>query len=196
MLLGFDFDGVIAYTDYVICYLLTEHLGYVVAPEDITTYHIEDNFPAIDKKEARVLINKLLEVEYTMMAPPVEGAFDFLRWYAKSHPINILTTRKNTDAVEIYMASHVDYNTYKKMQFISTVKKGEVCKELGITHFIDDYMKNIIDLANDGVVPVLFLRNWNKNIPTNRSLLSELIRFVCCWDDVFSIVTCERENML
>ena len=187
----------LVYTDYVLCRLLSEHLGKQIYPEDIQTYHIEDQFPAVSKQEARKIIDKMLEVENTMSAPPVEGAFDFLRWYARENDIYIITTRKNTEAVKVYCESIMDYNTYRKTTFIGTkYEKGKICRNLGITYFIDDYMKNIIDLANNGVVPMLFLRNWNRRIISRRSLLSEVVRFIWSWEDVYSLVACERDNMV
>jgi hypothetical protein len=194
--IAFDFDSVIVDTGLTLCGLITEHLGYVVTPDDIHHYGLERNFDDLDKKSSRYIINKLLETECTLLIPPVDGAFDFLKWYAKDNIIHIISTRKNTESADIYCQHKMDHATYSKTRFYSTKDKGKLCRELGITHFVDDYLNNLINLANNGIVPIMFLRNWNKHILTGRSNLGELIRFVYSWEDMYGIVNCERENVI
>ena len=197
MLIGFDFDSVIVDTGLTMCGILTEELKRQVTPEEIRHYTIEHNFPIeVDSKLAGKIISKTLEAQETLQCPPIDGALDFIRWYAKSHPINIITNRRDIEPVKLYLQHSLDYNTYKKINVYGSHDKGQLCKNLGITHFVDDHIRNIIDLANHGVVPIMILRNWNRWIFTGRENITQLIRFISSWEDMYGIVSCERENVI
>ncbi len=196
MLLGFDCDAVLIDTLLILCAVLTKQLGRPVDPDEINYYCIESNFPGMTSEEAWTAITDSLTLDNTLATPPVDGALDFLRWYAKTHPIYIITNRVHIEPVEIYFQHHMDYNTYRKTKVMHAKKKGPLCRKLGITHFVEDNMKNIVSLANNGVVPVLFRRQWNKDMVPSRSNLSELMIYVSNWEDVYSLVTCEQMNLI
>jgi hypothetical protein len=195
-LIGFDFDSIIVDMGLALCCVLTEHLRYQVTLEHIKHYTIEYNFPGMTKEEAKHIIDKALSIENALNIPPIDGALDFIKFYAKKYPIYIVTNRTDLRPVDIYLQYNMDYNTYNKTKIFSSCEKGILCKELGITHFVDDHIRNIIDLANNGIVPIMLLCNWNKNVFTGRETITQLIRFISNWEDLYRIVHCEMENMV
>jgi hypothetical protein len=195
-LIGFDFDSVVVNTDFVLCCILTSHLGLSIYPEDIHHYGLEKNFPQLSPEEVQQIIDRLGTMEETLSIPPIPGAFDFIRWYAKSCPIYLITNRCEIAPVEAYFKDHLDLKTFKKCMFFSTKDKGSLCRKLGITHYIDDCPANIVNLANSGIVPMMFLQNWNVKLFTGRELITQLVRFIHSWEDVYGVVQCEQENII
>ena len=196
MLLGFDFDSVIVQTEFTLCGILTEFLGTQVIPEHINYYGLEHNFSSLTPDDVRHIIDKTCGMEETLQIPPIDGAFDFLKWYAKSNPIYIITNREDIEPVKVYCSHQMGYNTFSKTHFISSKDKGSICGDLGITHFVEDCPRNLINLANNGIVPLMFIRNWNVNLFTGRELITQLIRFIYNWEDVYSMIQCEQENII
>lgn len=196
MLIGFDFDSVIVDTGICLCGILTERFGTQVLPENINYYKIEHNFPQLSPDDVRDIINETCGMDGTMKMPPMDGAFDFLRWYAQTKPIYIITNREDLDPVMAYCQHTMAAETYGNSYFFHSKDKGTVCKRLGITHFIDDCVSNLINLANHGIIPMMFIRNWNVDVFTGRELFTELIRFIYSWEDVYGIVQCEQENII
>jgi hypothetical protein len=191
-LLGFDFDSVIVDTAITLCGLITEHLGYPVGLETIKHYTIELNYPGMTKKDAEKILNLCLNHDNTIATPTIDGALDFLKWYAKTNYIYIITNRKVLEPVDFYLQHNLDKQTYEKVNLYYTKDKGKLCRSLGVTHFIDDYMNNIVNVANAGIIPILFSRSWNINILKSGSILRQLIQIVNSWEDIYHLITCKN----
>ena len=193
MLLGFDFDAVLVRTDLKLCQLLSEKVGRVISPEDITMYDLQACLPELSDIEIENVINDLVSIEHTFQIPPYSGSMNFLRWYGKHNKIHVITNRPNLEPVYIYLQHNLDRTTFDQVEIHYTKKKGMVARSLGIRYFIEDKIENIISLANCGIVPIIFEQNWNKSI-SKRSNLYDLVYIVRDWEDVYSIVGCELFN--
>lgn len=190
-LIGFDFDAVIARTDLVLCYLLSLQVGRVVSPESITMYELQDCLPELSDEQVRNCIDQLVSTEHTFNMPPYPGAMDFLKWYGKRNRIVIITNRPNLEPVDTYLNHNLDSYTYDKVDLYYEIEKGRTAKALGIKYFIEDKIQNIVNLANHGIIPIVFKQNWNKDVISQRSNLSDLCIFVDNWNDIYHAIGCE-----
>jgi len=189
--IGIDFDAVLVQSDLILCQILTEKLGYVVLPERIKAYAIEECCPELSSDDVRDVIEKLVCMEYTFQIPQYPGALDFLKWYGKSNEIIIITNRIDLEPVEVYLRHHLDKNTFDQIRLFYAKEKGPLARSLGLEYFIEDHLVNVINLANHGVIPILFRQNWNENVISKRSNLFDLVHFVNSWEDIYYFVGCE-----
>jgi hypothetical protein len=194
--IGYDFDSTLVQSDLTLCDIISERIGRLICPEDILMYDIQHCAPELSNNDVQEVIDMLGTTEHTFRIPPLPGAFDFLKWYGKHHAIHIITNRYYIEPVYIYLQHNLNKQTFDKVKIYHSKDKGNLCRQLGLRYFIDDHIKNIVNIANAGIIPVLFKQNWNKNVISTRSNLFELIRFVDNWDDVYSLVTCEHMNMI
>jgi len=189
-LLGFDVDSTLIRTDLVLLDLIAKKLGYQVSPDLFHTYDIQACCPSLSTEDVNDIIYAVGEMEHTFKIPPYSGAMDFLRWYAKTHPIYIITNRCNTETVYAYLQHHLDKKTYDRVKIFHAKEKGKLAKSLGITHFIEDHILHIVNLANYGIIPIMMEQNWNKKL-SHSSLLRDLIYVVRSWEDIYAIAACE-----
>ncbi|MFA5025052.1 MAG: hypothetical protein WC503_00895 [Candidatus Shapirobacteria bacterium] len=192
MKIGFDFDAVLVNSALVLCDILSQTLNRLVLPEEICLYDIQKGFPQLSDKDIIHVIDSLVNMDNTFKIPPYPGALDFLRWYGKSNlEIIIITNRVDLTPVSVYLESNLDKKTFEKIRLFYSKEKGPLSRALGLKYFIEDRFQNIVNLANHGVVPIIFKQNWNKNRISQKSNLFDLCVFVDSWEDIYNFVGCE-----
>jgi len=185
MLLGFDFDSVIGDTEYALkCLFINGGMSPERANIKITDYSIIKQWPEVNLKE---IIDDLETLDNTIQIPLVYGAREFLKWYGKKHLLHIITNRNTSDSVYSLLKHRLDAETYKKVWIHCNKEKGELARKLKITHFVDDHIVNCVKLANSGIVPILFTRDWNREKISSRRLLNMIGIRIRSWEELYFI---------
>ena len=176
--IGMDFDGVVASTNELLCDLIYEILGMKVKTEDFTEYGI-DKCLNLSQKQCQEIINELGTVEQTCRLEPMFGAIEFLQdWHKLGHDIHIITTRKNEEPLHLFFEKYLPDIC---VNIHSANPKTELIKKLKITHFIDDHPEIVLDLANNGVCPIVYSHPYNLNLGRR---LEKLALRVFSWNDM------------
>lgn len=185
---AFDFDGVIANTGKTMSKILTQRFGTWIREEDLYVHHIEHQFQ-ITKEEAKDIIDELCSYNKTMNTFPVEGCEEVLyKLHIRTgEKITIVTARTDLDVVKKWLNYYIDDSIFEIFtQDHGT--KGEFLKEKGVDLFVEDHLMNAIDVANNGVIPVIFLRPWNKHCFTGRSMINRIGKIVNDWQELSKIL--------
>jgi len=193
-LIGFDFDATLVQTDLILCKILSEKVGRLVLPEEITVYDLQACLPELSDVDVIDVVNDLVSIDRTFQMPPYPSAMDFLKWCGRYNKIYVITNRPDLEPVHIYLQHNLDKATFDQVELHYTKEKGAVAKALGIKYFIEDKVENIVSLASYGIIPIVFEQLWNKNIISQRSNLSDLCIFVKNWDDIYHVIGCEFFN--
>lgn len=176
--LSFDFDNVISDSSSALCQIIYEIFDIKVRPEDFTEYGIEKCL-GFSKEQCQVVIDEFCTVEQTCKLKPISGAIDFiLDWHELGHNINVITTRKNEEPLHLFFEKYLPdicINVY------SANPKTSLIKELGITHFVDDHPEIVLQLANEGICPIVYSHPYNLNLGRR---LEKLALRVFNWDDM------------
>jgi hypothetical protein len=183
--LGVDFDGVIADMNTVITEISAKHLGIDLDPTETENYFLRYCYGGISLDMEREIINEALTIESTKKLKPIEGAIEALiEWQEVTGDlIQIVTAREDSKILapflEKYMINKMSFTIHYGIR-----PKGEFCRNLGMTAFLDDFVFNLIDLANHGIVPLIFDQPYNRQ--ANRRF-SRLAQRIYSWEHFRSI---------
>jgi len=176
--IGFDFDNVISDSSSAICQIIYETFDIKVRPEDFTEYGIEKCL-GFSQEQCQVVIDDLGTMEQTYKLKPISGSIRFIEdWHKLGHDINVITTRKNEEPLHLFFEKYLPdicINVY------SANPKTWLIKELGITHFIDDHPGIILQLANEGICPIVYSHPYNLNLGRR---LEKLALRIFSWNDM------------
>ena len=103
---------------------------------------------------------------------PVEGAQKVLQNLAAGHELIAITARLGTARQlthpwldryfgGLFSSVHFSWNEYLTVQDGVFPRKGELCRDLGISVFIDDSVRTLEGCLSHGVRGILFGRIWN-----------------------------------
>jgi uncharacterized protein len=177
---AFDFDSVIADITPM-CELISKKLGIPVCLEDIPQYNIEECF-SLTNHETKEIIDEFLGFHFTQRLEPIPGAIEVLtEWYESGNDIIVITSREDEEFIYPWLLKHL---SDIEICVYSSKSKGALCRELQITHFVDDCPSNLVDLANAGIVPIVFTQPYNRQLGSHRSLLKDLLIRVNSWEEL------------
>ena len=181
---AFDFDGVIANTNWAITAVAGQYLGLDLDPEDTEFYNIRDCFGGLSLEAEREILDLVLTEEWMRKTPEIPGALEgLLKWSQYTEePITLITSRTGYHFVHA-----LDWLEERRPEGLvirahSQKVKGPLCRELGITHFMDDSIFYLVEIANHGVVPIVFDQPYNRNFNGSR-LAQRLLDRVYSWKD-------------
>lgn len=178
--LGIDFDGVIGDTKSLITNIASKHLNIQLDPEDTESYFLRNCFGGMPIEIEKKIIEETLTIKSTKKLKPIKNAIEILSKWQKStgNLIEIVTSREDPQVlkpfIDKYMINKLDFAIY-----YGKFNKGQFCKEHKFTHFIDDFIFNLIDLANYGIIPLIFDQPYNRKV--NRRF-SNLAQRIYSWD--------------
>lgn len=181
--IGFDFDGCICDIVPSMAEKVSKKLNCKVAREDFTKYYINKAFPEISVEDSIKIIYEVMEeVDHY----PVKGSIEFFKnFYLPTfgNKIKLITHRKTEyfTGIEKFIYKHLKNFS---VDIYNAKNKGELASSLGITHFVDDKATTIIDLANNGIVPIMLVNPWNKDFFSNRSLIYYIAVRAETWKDI------------
>lgn len=184
---AFDFDGVILDQGKTLAKIVSKRFGTTIKPEDLFNHNLELQF-GVTPDETKEIIDELCSITNTLGSMPCKGAKWVLRnlYVNSGYPITIVTAREDTALVEYYMKIHfaVACNVYHQPHG----QKSKTLKDLEVDLFVEDYLMNAIEIANAGIIPVVFLRPWNKYCFSKRSLLYKIGHVVENWNELGKIL--------
>lgn len=162
--------------DEVLFPLISDLIGYVdrehsvkLSPEEFVTYRLEDIWHGGPVEGLAVY--ESYEKQMNLGVAPLEGAAEALKTLSDLFYVIVMTSRtqeidkKTRDWLdrhfpEIFNEVHILGN---RKQSISWRPKGEVCKEVGVSHFIDDSLAHALDVSSYGIDTLLFGDySWNQ----------------------------------
>lgn len=176
--IGFDMDGVIAESNELLCQVINEILGMNVVPNDFTEYGIEKCL-GLSQEQVQTIVDEFCTVEQTCKLKPMSGAIEFLQdWHKLGHDIHIITNRKNEEPLYLFFEKYLP-NICINIHHANP--KGRLIKKLGCSHFIDDRPLTILDLANEGIYPIIYSQPYNLNLGRR---LEKLALRIFSWGDM------------
>jgi hypothetical protein len=174
--MAWDLDGTIADMNTIITNISGRHLGIELTPMDTENYFLRFCYGGMSLDMEKEIIAEALTAESTKELKPIKGAIEALiEWQEVTGDlIEIVTAREDPAALspflEKYMVDKVDFLVHYGHH-----KKGKFCKARGITHFIDDFIFNLVDLANHGRIPIIFDQPYNRQIPRRMARLAQRV---------------------
>jgi uncharacterized HAD superfamily protein len=136
-------------------------------------------------------IKKYHESDYFLNAAVVPGAINAIKNLSQEHDLFVITARWNSVKSETLSWLDKHFNElFKDVYFVNRwsiggeeLSKGDICDNLNIDLFIDDYAPYAIDSLRGSRRVILFNRPWNKNV-----VLPENIIRVNSWDECLRVI--------
>jgi len=185
--IGVDLDDVLLDLNPALCEYHNSRFGTAFTPEDVTDYDLW-NLWNCTKKEAFRRVDDFFESPEHLGAVAVSGAREAVPILADRYDLFLITAKPERlrDMTGKWISENFP-GMFQEMRFTggygrepgNSVKKSEVCLELGIRTFIDDAIGNARDLAPH--VDRIFLLDapWNRE-----SCEHPAVTRVFSWDDI------------
>ncbi len=185
LIIGLDIDGVII--DYIrsILPLLSEICKQQINYEDITHPSLTQllNVLDIDEETAETIWNQILETDFLLKSPPIEGAIEGLGLLAH-HDIRLITGRP--ESIKDITLSWLDKNGIKfdRIVFESSKAAEFSSPERECNLFVEDQLEIAFRFAEAGIDTLLLNQPWNRapSLPGN-------CRRVSNWSEIIEIVS-------
>jgi len=171
MLLGIDFDDVVADSMDVIVRLHNGKYGTAFKKEDVVAPMVEEVWGGT-QEEWRAKLDEFFGTKHLAELSPMAGAIPAMRELkVAGHELYIMTARSDRDveATELWLTLHfpdvfrgVHYGQSLSDDPAKRRSKAAMCKELGVELMIDDHMKNAVECAAAGIPALLFDQPWNQ----------------------------------
>lgn len=178
-LLGFDFDGVVADTAETFIRLACEEYGYCsFTIEDITDFDVERCLD-MEPDKIRAIFSRILVDSVETGLKPMAGAVEVIGELTEHAPVTIVTARPYPEPVLAWLRTVFPTST---RQHIRTVAMGEhdgkpyFVRREGLRYFIDDRPETCLQLAEAGIMPLVFSQPWNRN--------RHNLQTVSCWQEI------------
>ena len=199
MIIGSDFDGVIADDTYARIAYIKEKYGIIVGPDEIHGTALEKKIGEAAKKEIEIKVNCS---ERTMQFTPMPGVAEvFRRLIQEGDRIVIITYRTNVGVgwAKVFLEQHgIPYHhIWSAKEFraeaaretqrllegktIGLKKKGRLAEAVKPAVFVEDSNKHILDMLplKDEIRLLLF------DHPHNRDFHVEGVERVYSWAEVY-----------
>ncbi|HMK65666.1 MAG TPA: haloacid dehalogenase [Thermodesulfobacteriota bacterium] len=162
--LAFDIDGVFANTMELFIRLIREYYQIdSIRYEDITQYFLYDCLP-LDREKIDVVINKILDYPHALEMDPFDHSVPVLTRYAENHPLVFITARNKEAPIRDWVLQTLPEVDPKNIRVIATGEhhlKLDLLKDLGFSYYLDDHLDTCIQLAQNGIKPIVFSQPWN-----------------------------------
>ena len=181
MILLVDVDGVLADQVPPVLDRLNREMGYHITKDEIREWDQKIGHTDIKTE----IESALLQPEFILSMPLIEGAQETLDTLSKNHKIFIATDRD--PATEQYTKQWLKEVGIRYEQFINTVGRGKAT--LPGDALIDDYWGNIENFAATARLGILFSQPWNSD---NEQIESQIANMLVVrahgWYDVARII--------
>lgn len=186
--IGIDFDDVVIDFNSALCRFHNEQYGTTLTRDDIFRYELEHVWDCT-LEEAKERIHQFVHSDAHAHTEPVPGAIDALRRLAADYPLHIITSRP-----DIHVSPTRQWLASRLPDFVDCVHftnhlddtrrrpKSDVCRELGVTVFIEDALHHAQDVASVADEVFLIDAPWNQT----QDALPGNIRRVAGWQDIVS----------
>ncbi|MEX1026697.1 MAG: hypothetical protein WD049_01630 [Candidatus Paceibacterota bacterium] len=174
--LGLDFDDVIFSFNASVCEFHNVHYGTSITRDDIMEYGLEHTWKC-SAEEMYEQIARFCEDPLHHTTPPIDGAIDAVLELHQTYDIYLVTARPRQfrDPTRKWITRHLPQLVERVFFTCETPggasrPKSDVCKELGVSVFVDDALHHAEDLAPAVEKVFLFDAPWNQkseNLPAN-----------------------------
>ncbi|OQX14291.1 MAG: hypothetical protein BWK76_14945 [Desulfobulbaceae bacterium A2] len=164
-LLGFDFDGVLADTAEAFLRLACEEYGECgFRLEDITSFEVEG---CLSMAPARIsaVFNRILHDSVGVGLRPMPGVVEALVDLSLRARVTVITARPEPEPVRRWLAEHLPARVCRRIQLIAMGAHDDKARHIraaGLLHFIDDRAETCLQLAREGLAPIVFHQPWNR----------------------------------
>jgi len=164
-LLGFDFDGVLADTAEAFLRLACEEYGECgFRLEDITSFEVEECLAMAPARIAAVF-NRILHDSLGCGLRPMPGALEALADLSERSQVTVITARPEPGPLRRWFAAHLPARVHRRLQLIAMGAhddKARYIRMAGLLHFVDDRAETCVQLAREGLAPIVFHQPWNR----------------------------------
>jgi uncharacterized protein len=183
--IAFDFDGVVADTFRLFVKLACTEYGIDIKYESITDYDFM-NVLKMDKVLADRLIDILTDKPHEIDLRPNTGASQILTRLSSFAPVIVVTARPYGHPVEKWIEKHMPH--LKDLIRVEATGKNTTklpfLKKKNIRYFVDDRLDTCMQLAGDGITPIVYDQPWNRS--------SHNFKVVTDWHDIASLIDWEN----
>jgi hypothetical protein len=183
MKIGIDFDDVLFDFTTKLCEWHNKNYGTNLKRENIDNYYLPDLFQCARKEEI-VRVGEFYESKEHSDLYPVTGAVEAVRELNKNNELFIITARPETvrgvteELVQRYFSGMFESVRFTGKFLGSGIEKSDICRNLGIDIFIDDFEDNLTGISSIGIKSLLF------NAPWNQGELGSGITRVYSWSEI------------
>ncbi|OQX10685.1 MAG: hypothetical protein BWK76_20280 [Desulfobulbaceae bacterium A2] len=164
-LLGFDFDGVLADTAEAFLRLACEEYGECgFRLEDITSFEVEACLSMTSTRVAAVF-DRILHDSVGVGLRPMPGVVEALIELSARARVTVITARPEAEPVRRWFAEHLPERVRRRIQLIAMGAHDDKARHIraaGLLHFIDDRAETCLQLAREGLAPIVFHQPWNR----------------------------------
>lgn len=180
MHIGIDIDGVIANTFHLLVHELNAYFGVNHALEDIGDYDIYKVYGVSPEELKQFALSK----ENILISGPdiIPGADYYLKLLVSTYEVSLISARqeKYFHLTEQWMEK---YNVpYHRLILWGQHDKREVCVHLGVNLFVEDSLRNAVQI-NDCSIPVILF-----NAPYNQGDLPEKVWRCHSWSEIYQTI--------
>ena len=164
--LAFDIDGVVAdiMTTFLELARSRYDCGHHLRYEDLTTFRLEDCLD-LEPVIIRSLIRELIDRPHELTVAPMPHAVSVLTRLAREIPLLFVTARDRATPIKTWL-----YRTLAQVPpvAIRVVATGDHNTKLhylldhGVQFFVEDRLETCQQLAEHGIIPILFAQPWNR----------------------------------
>lgn len=185
--IGVDFDDVIMQTNKAMALWHNRVYGTSYKREDVYTYDLTKIWRCTHEEMAQRIREFYYSAEHAEITP-FDSAVESLKLLGDKE-LHVITARRqeHRDITFELVNKHAPFlvpnfhfpnaNTSKRLN--TSLRKSEICMEIGVEVFIDDHLTYALDVASVGIPVFLFNAPWNQ---TN-DLPHNVIR-VGHWDEI------------
>ena len=190
-IIAIDADDVIADTVPVFIDWLNKEYNTNFSHEEMNNQDYDLDYLKIDKETWSTVLDKFHDSEDYKKIKPIKGAKEALIKLKEKYELVIVTARPETLIIKTkeFMNKHflkifskIYHTTSRKEN--KSLKKSEICKELGINTIIEDSYENGLDCAQSGIKAIILDMPWNRN----KDYTQNNITYAKNWEEVSSIL--------
>lgn len=164
--IGFDFDGVIADIGEAFLRLACKDYNYCsLSLDQITSFKVE-TCTAIPEAIVQTIFSNILEDSLATGLLPIPGAMNALTGLAQHGNVTIITARSLAGPVSDWLEKYLTPPVCDKINLIAMSDhndKVRFIKEQNLRYFVDDRAETCAQVAEAGLVPLLYRQPWNKS---------------------------------
>ena len=165
MCIGFDYDGVINNLDDFMAEKASELLGREVTAAERTEWAWPELLP-FDKESLDKIWHWFRANESALETPFIPGSIEYLKHLQETTSlyVTIITARRHHKDTPNLIRDRLAHEGLDRgrIRVFGTKEKGPLMQKLGIKYFVDDYLKNLAEVAQWGAFPICFNQRWNK----------------------------------
>lgn len=164
--IGFDFDGVIADIGEAFLRLACKDHNYCsLTIDQITSFQVE-SCTLIPEVIVQTIFTDILLDSLKAELLPIKGALDGLTKLTQQTEVTIITARRLATPVIDWLDNYLPATVCSKIQVIAMGdhdKKVQYIKDAKLHFFVDDRGETCAQVAEAGLIPLLFRQPWNRS---------------------------------